>query len=101
ACDDRAGPHHRLRADVEKEERGGDERDPADDAGARTARPALRGQTLRAVIDAVPLRRALLADVAPALHADGERPTLRMHETKSCGEDHGPAKFTMRRSMNR
>src|SRR3954454_12409550 len=56
-----ARPDHEARTEKEDDERCSDDGDPAADARFRGWRAAARGEARRAIPDAVPLRRALLA----------------------------------------
>jgi hypothetical protein len=76
-----AAPDHEARAKEKDDQRCGDHGDPSAEVRLRRRRRAARCQARRAIPDAVPLRRALLAERFRALHADGEGRPLLMNRT--------------------
>src|SRR5437764_14203958 len=76
-----AGPDHEARAEEKDDQRCSDYGDPSAGARLRGRRGAARGEAGRAIPDAVPLRRAFLAERLRALHADGERPPVLVNRT--------------------
>src|SRR5437764_14463747 len=87
--DQRSGPDQH--ASAQKEEQQSDDRrgDPSQRVRSRRCRAPLRAEARRAVPDAVPLRRAFLAQRLAARHAEGERLPLRgLRATLRCRRCH-------------